>query len=94
MFHRRRLIAMLALSAMVMSVRFANAALPPEVRRELSELTKELNEVKNHVRKKDVDQAKEIIRKVEDRIAAMGIDSDEKDRTYSTFKSQLEKPES
>lgn len=91
MFHRRRLIAMLALSAMVMSVRFANAALPPEIRRELSELTKELNEVKNHVRKKDVDQAKEIIRKVEDRIAAMGIDSDEKDRTYSTFESQLEK---
>ena len=68
-----------------------NATLPPEVRRELSELMKELKDVNSHVRKKEVDQAKEIIRKADDRIKELAIADDEKDRTYSTFKGQLEK---
>lgn len=91
MFLRRHFIAMVILSASVVSATAANAALPPEVRRELSELTKELNEVKTHVKKKELELAKEILRKVEDRVATLGIDSDEKDRAYSTFRSQLEK---
>ncbi len=81
----------LVLLAIVVAAPVVNATLPPEVRKELSELMKELKDVNSHVRKKEVDQAKEIIRKAEDRIKELAIPEDEKDRTYSTFKAHLEK---
>ena len=79
------------LSAIVFMTPAVNATLPPEVRKELSELVKELKDVNSLVKKKEVDQAKEIIKKAEDRIKELAIPDDEKDRAYSTFKGQLEK---
>lgn len=87
----RQLFTTLVLLVIVSTAPVANATLPPEVRKELSELVKELKDVHSHVRKKEVDQAKEIIRKAEDRIKELAIPDDEKDRAYSTFKGQLEK---
>ncbi len=91
MFFRQLLISAFVLSAVLITTPVVNATLPPEVRKELSELVKELKEVNIHVKKKEVDQAKEIIKKAEDRIKELAIPDDEKDRTYSTFKGQLEK---
>ena len=69
----------------------ATAALPPEVKKELSELAKELKTVSGLIKKKEVDQAKEIISKTEERIKALAIAEDEKDRSYASFKTALEK---
>ena len=43
------------------------------------------------VKKKELDQAKELIKKTEDRIKELAIAEDEKDRSYATFKTDLEK---
>jgi len=91
MFFRQLLTTAIVLSAIVCVIPVVNATLPPEVRKELSELMKELKDVNSLVKKKEVDQAKEIIKKVEDRITELAIPEDEKDRAYSTFKGQLEK---
>lgn len=91
MFLRQLFTTALVLLAIVNTACVANATLPPEVRKELSELVKELKDVNSLVRKKEVDQAKEIVRKAEDRIKELAIPDDEKDRAYSTFKGQLEK---
>ncbi|MEJ7591886.1 MAG: c-type cytochrome domain-containing protein [Planctomycetaceae bacterium] len=91
MFLRQLFTAAIMLSAIVCMTPVVNATLPPEVRKELSELMKELKDVNSHVKKKEVDQAKAIIKKVEDRITELAIPEDEKDRAYSTFKGQLEK---
>ena len=91
MFLRQLFTTGIVLSAIVYVTPVANATLPPEVRKELSELMKELKDVNSLVKKKEVDQAKEIIKKVEDRITELAIPEDEKDRAYSTFKGQLEK---
>ena len=91
MFLRQLFTVTLWLSAIIITVPVVNAALPPEVRKELSELMKELKDVNSHVKKKEVDQAKEIIRKTEDRIKELAIADDEKDRTFSTLKGLLQK---
>ena len=91
MFLRQLFTVTLWLSAIVITLPVVNAALPPEVRKELSELMKELKDVNSHVKKKEVDQAKEIIRKTEDRIKELAIPDDEKDRTFSTLKGLLQK---
>lgn len=91
MFLRQPFMTALSLSAIVFITPVVNATLPPEVRKELSELMKELKDVNSLVKKKDVDQAKAIIKKAEDRITELAIADDEKDRTYATFKGQLEK---
>lgn len=91
MFFRSLLFTSVVLASTFMTVPVASGALPPEVRKELSDLTKELKGVTGMVKKKEVDQAKELIRKTEDRIKELAIAEDEKDRTYSSFKSALEK---
>jgi hypothetical protein len=91
MLNRRLLTVALALSAFVTMTAAANAALPPETRKELSDLMKELKDVNGLVKKKDVEQAKEIIARVEERAKELAIAEDEKDRTYSTFRTQLAK---
>ncbi|MEI6539278.1 MAG: c-type cytochrome domain-containing protein, partial [Planctomycetota bacterium] len=91
MFLRQPFMTALVLTAIVFITPVVNATLPPEVRKELSELMKELKDVNSLVKKKDVDQAKAIIKKAEDRITELAIADDEKDRTYATFKGQLEK---
>lgn len=67
------------------------AALPPEVKKELSELTKELKGISGLIKKKEVDQAKELVKKMEERITELAIADDEKDRSYASFKTALEK---
>ena len=91
MFLRRLLATSIVLFAIANDAPIGSAALPPEVRKELSEMLKELKDVNGHVKKKEVDQAKEIIKKTEDRIKELAIPDDEKDRTYATFKLGLER---
>lgn len=91
MFFRQLFTTLTVCTAILIAAPIVNATLPPEVRKELSELMKELKDVNSHVRKKEVDQAKEIIQKVEDRIKELAIAEDEKDRAYATFKAQLDK---
>ena len=69
----------------------SRAALPPEVRKELTELQKELRDVTSLIRKKEVDAAKAIIQKVDDRLQELAIDEDEKDRSLTSLKTSLEK---
>lgn len=66
-----------------------SAALPPDVRKELSDLSRELRSVGSMVRKKEIDEAKALIKKVEDRITELEIAEDESDRTYTSLKSAL-----
>jgi hypothetical protein len=91
MLHRRLLTAAIVLSAFVMMTAAVNAALPPETRKELSDLMKELKDVSGLVKKKDIEQAKEIITRVEGRVKELAIADDEKDRTWSSFRTQLAK---
>ena len=63
MFLRQPFMTALVLSAIVCITPVVNATLPPEVRKELSELMKELKDVNSLVKKKDVEQAKAIIKK-------------------------------
>ena len=91
MFPRFVLITTVVLTAIVIAAPVGSAALPPEVRKELTEMMKELKDVNGHVKKKEVDQAKAIIQKAEDRIKELAIADDEKDRTFITLKGQLEK---
>jgi mono/diheme cytochrome c family protein len=88
-----RTLRLSALVAITISI-FASegrCALPPEVKKELTALGKELKEVQGMLKKKEVDQAKELIKKTEDRIKELAIAEDEKDRSYATFKTNLEK---
>ncbi len=83
---------MSAFSAVLLcECREAKAALPPEVRRELTSLQKDLREITPLIRRKQIDEAKAIIQKVDDRLAELMIADDESDRAYSTLISQLEK---
>jgi len=91
MLHRRLLTAAIVFSTCVTMSAAVNAALPPETRKELSDLMKDLKDVNGLVKKKDIEQAKEIIARVEERIKELAIAEDEKDRTYSTFRTQLAK---
>ncbi|MCA9035430.1 MAG: hypothetical protein KDA91_09875 [Planctomycetaceae bacterium] len=75
----------------VLSGPTVSAALPPEVRKELASLQKDLRSVTTLVRKKEVDEAKALIRKVEDRLAELAISDDEKDRSFTALKSTLER---
>ncbi|MFY9252462.1 MAG: c-type cytochrome domain-containing protein [Fuerstiella sp.] len=67
------------------------AALPPEVRKELSDLSSELRPIIGMVRKKEIDEAKAIIQKVEDRIKELAIAEDEKDRSFTSLQLALAK---
>lgn len=67
------------------------AALPPEVKKELLELSKELKDVSGLVRKKEVEKAKELIKKCEDRLKELGLADDEKDRSLNSLRTALEK---
>lgn len=66
-------------------------AIPPETKKELGELAKELKEVSALLKKKEVEQAKEIIAKAEARVKELAIAEDEKDRSWTSFRSALEK---
>ena len=80
-------------SAVVMNCS-AEAALPPEVRKELSELTRELRSVSSLIRRNEVDEAKEVIGKVEERLTELMIAEDERDRSYTTLVTQINRAKS
>ncbi|MDG1897025.1 MAG: hypothetical protein P8J37_19120 [Fuerstiella sp.] len=88
-----RLIASFCVSALFLGVLSPSvpAALPPEVKKELSELNRELRPVTGMIRKKQVDEAKAIIQKVEDRIKELKIADDERDRSVTALKSALQR---
>ena len=67
------------------------AALPPEVKKELIELTRELKPISTMIRKKELDEASAVIQKVEDRIKALQIAEDERDRSYTALKAAVER---
>ena len=68
-----------------------SAALPPEVKKELTELNRELRPVTGMIRKKQVDEAKAIIQKVEDRIKELEIADDERDRSLTALRTALQR---
>lgn len=81
----------LLLLSFVLLAECASAAIPPETKKELVELTKELKDVTSLLKKKEVDKAKELIQKAEDRVKELSIADDEKDRSWTTFKTALER---
>ncbi|MEY2727538.1 MAG: hypothetical protein RLZZ458_3405 [Planctomycetota bacterium] len=66
-------------------------AIPPETKKELGELAKELKEVPGLIKKKEVDKAKELIAKADARVKELAIAEDEKDRSWTSFRTTLEK---
>ncbi len=88
---RTLMISFLMLGLFLSGSSRASAALPPEVKKELTELGRELKDVAPLIRKKQVDEAKAIIQKVEDRLEELALPEDEKDRALTTLKTQLEK---
>ncbi|MCA9060108.1 MAG: hypothetical protein KDA85_16485 [Planctomycetaceae bacterium] len=92
MDHRRHPFAMLLILLIICgSLKNVHGALPPEVRRELSDLKKEVSEVSSLIRKKQVDEARAILEKVETRLTELMIDEDERDRNFTGLRSALEK---
>ena len=91
MLIRSMLVIPVVVSVLSVPFRPATAALPPEVRKELTELTRELKDVNGLIKKKEVDQAKALIQKAEHRSKELAIADDEKDRSWTSFKNQLEK---
>ena len=88
-----RLIASICVSALILGALLPSvpAALPPEVKKELTELNRELRPVTGMIRKKQVDEAKAIIQKVEDRIKELDIADDERDRSLTALKTALQR---
>lgn len=87
----------LATSVLCLSVFFsvstvsATAALPPEVKEELSALSKELKTVTSLLKKKQIDEAKALVKKATDRFEELKIDEGERDRTLSSFLTSLKR---
>ncbi|MCA9082641.1 MAG: hypothetical protein KDA81_01230 [Planctomycetaceae bacterium] len=66
------------------------AALPPEVKKELSDLTRELRTVTGLIRKKQIDEARAVIQKIEDRVEELAIpEEDQRDRSYVALMTTL-----
>ena len=61
-FRTLRISALVAITISIFASE-GRCALPPEVKKELTALGKELKEVQGMVKKKEVDQAKELIKK-------------------------------
>lgn len=89
MHARQAVSSFLVLALVAASNNFADGALPPEVRRELTSMQRELREVGTLIRKKEVDAAKALVRKIEDRVQELMIEEDERDRTYKSLMTQL-----
>jgi hypothetical protein len=88
---RPLLLAVLFLTGQGSVVSAAAPAIPPETKKELSELAKELKEVPGLIKKKELEQAKEIISRVDARVKELAIPEDEKDRSWTSFRTTLEK---
>ena len=84
MIRSRFLLATLIIS-LLMSGPVATAALPKEVRRELSQMSKEARKISGLVRRKKIDEAKQLISKLEERLEQLNISDDERDRNWTSF---------
>lgn len=69
-------------------------ALPKEVRKQLAQMSKEARGVGALVRRRKVDEAKELISRLEQQAEELGIDEGERDRTWRTFQRNLERARS
>lgn len=75
--------------AFVLTTQSAMAALSPEVKAELTALSKELRGVSSLLRKKEVDEARAIVKKATDRLKELNIDEGERDRSLAAFRVSL-----
>jgi len=67
------------------------AALPTEVRSELTQMSKELRTVTRLVRGKKIEQARAIVARVSSRVAELDISETERSRTWIAFRRNLDK---
>jgi len=63
-----------------LSVQYVQAALPPEQKKEIAELKRDLRKATPLLRRKQFDEARAVIEDVESRLPAMGIDAGERNR--------------
>jgi len=91
LLQNRALLVALVIVLPLSSMDRAAAALPPEVKKQLTEMSRELRGVSSMVRKKEVDEAKTLIADVEEKLGALEIAEDERDRTYKLLLSSLDR---
>ena len=65
------------------------AALPKDVRQDLSAMTKEARTVTRLIRKKQIDEAREIVARLSERATELKIADDERDRSWKSFQKEL-----
>ncbi|MCA9048914.1 MAG: hypothetical protein KDA89_09325 [Planctomycetaceae bacterium] len=82
---------LIAVLCIIVSAGKSSAVLPPEVKKELADLSRELRGVTTLVRKKQIDEAKALIQKIEDRVGELKIAEDERDRAYTGLAVTLER---
>jgi len=88
---RSLLVNVLSTVVVISAASCAVAALPPETRKELADLQKQLKEAPALLKKNEVDKVKELIAAVDARITELMIPEDEKDRAWTGLKTALEK---
>ena len=91
MRHRSAHFPLLLLLIVVVPAVTVTGTLPREIRRELSQMSKEAKTVSGLVRKKKIDEAKSVIEKLDQQVTALNIANDERDRAWTRFKKQLER---
>lgn len=91
MRHRSAHFSILLLLIVVLPVATVTGALPREVRRELSQMSKEAKTVSGLVRKKKINEAKAVIEQLDQQVTALNIANDERDRAWTGFQKQLER---
>ena len=83
------IVSLLIFTAVIVGLADASAALPPETKKELVKLNRQLRPVAGLVRKKDVAAAKDVIQAVEEQLAKLKISDDERDRSLRALKAAL-----
>lgn len=91
MLRSLRTLVILAVLLSIPLARQSQATLPPEVRKELTGLQKELKTVSSLLRKQEVEKATEIVERAEARLKELEIPDGERDRSYTLFKTALQK---
>jgi hypothetical protein len=91
--HRHNLTTLLCviLAIGTATQRICRADVPKEIRRELSQLSKELRSVSGLIRRTKTDEARSLIKRIELRAAEFGIEDDERDRTWRAFQNNLQR---
>lgn len=88
----RRLLTLVLIPSLLLCLSIpADAALPREVRNQLGKMSKEARGISSLVRRKKIDEAKQLIARLEKQAAALNIADDERDRTWKAFQRNLER---